>query len=183
MSIAGRLNQVTASAQLAIDRSYGIDLSARGYQVLFWSDEVNRCPGCGHSQWHVGRVTAECGICQTALPLAEAKSAGLDPVGRKAVALHVIAGKDVGLRRRFERRREKRVPADGRTVALHIDGSPHPFALQNISSGGVKGELLPGMAMAGSLVVELEDGTMLPAELRWCDDEFAGLAFITAKDS
>jgi len=27
------------------------------------------CPGCGQSHWHVGRHTAECAFCATALPL------------------------------------------------------------------------------------------------------------------
>jgi hypothetical protein len=43
---------------------------ARGYQPLYHMQDVNRCPGCGRSHWHVGRSTAECAFCQTALPLA-----------------------------------------------------------------------------------------------------------------
>lgn len=30
------------------------------------------CPECGHSQWHVGRHSAECAWCATALPIATA---------------------------------------------------------------------------------------------------------------
>jgi hypothetical protein len=30
------------------------------------------CPGCSHSNWLVGRITAECAFCGTALPRAEA---------------------------------------------------------------------------------------------------------------
>lgn len=33
------------------------------------------CPACGGSQWHVGRTTAECAICATALPIAEGGAA------------------------------------------------------------------------------------------------------------
>lgn len=33
--------------------------------------EVNHCPGCSRSQWHIGRTTAECVFCSTAIPLAE----------------------------------------------------------------------------------------------------------------
>jgi uncharacterized protein (DUF983 family) len=33
--------------------------------------ETNHCPGCGRSQWLVGRVSAECVFCSTALPLAD----------------------------------------------------------------------------------------------------------------
>jgi hypothetical protein len=29
------------------------------------------CPGCGRSHWLIGRATAECAFCATALPLAD----------------------------------------------------------------------------------------------------------------
>lgn len=32
----------------------------------------DRCPGCGRANWHVGRATAECAFCATALPLEKA---------------------------------------------------------------------------------------------------------------
>jgi len=47
-----------------------IDLVQRGYQVVYHPGETNRCPGCGHSNWLIGRVTAQCGFCGTALALA-----------------------------------------------------------------------------------------------------------------
>ena len=169
-----------AQAVPASPKRFQLDLSARGYQVLFWSGEVNRCPGCGQSQWYVGRVTAECGICGTALPMSESNHAGFDPAGRKAIALHVIAGSKKALGG-MEQRRDARTDAAGREVVLHIDGSPHSFAIQNISAGGLMGAVLPGMDNATALMVELEDGTMLPAEVRWSDGEFAGLAFLGNK--
>lgn len=43
----------------------------RGYHVVYRGGEVNRCPGCGRSHWYVGRLSAECGFCGTALPLME----------------------------------------------------------------------------------------------------------------
>ncbi len=46
------------------------NLVKRGYQVAYHPGESNRCPGCGHSNWLVGRVTAQCGFCGTALALA-----------------------------------------------------------------------------------------------------------------
>ena len=46
--------------------------AARGYQVLYRRDEVNHCPSCGRTHWYVGRVSAECAFCSTALPLIEA---------------------------------------------------------------------------------------------------------------
>lgn len=47
------------------------NLKERGYGLLFRSQVTNSCPGCGRSQWLVGRTTAECAFCATALPIAE----------------------------------------------------------------------------------------------------------------
>lgn len=41
--------------------------SLRGYQPSYASGSA--CPACGHRAWHVGRHSAECGRCGTALPL------------------------------------------------------------------------------------------------------------------
>lgn len=46
------------------------DPGRRGLAVLYRPGEANHCPGCGGRNWHVGRQTAECGRCATALPLA-----------------------------------------------------------------------------------------------------------------
>ena len=48
------------------------DRQQRGYCVVYRDAEVNHCPGCGRTRWYVGRVSAECGFCATALPLAAA---------------------------------------------------------------------------------------------------------------
>lgn len=40
-----------------------------GYRVTFHLNERNVFPGCGRSHWLVGRMTAECAFCATALPL------------------------------------------------------------------------------------------------------------------
>jgi hypothetical protein len=48
------------------------DPAARGYHVVYREHEVNHCPGCGRTQWLIGRMSAECAFCATALPLAEA---------------------------------------------------------------------------------------------------------------
>lgn len=45
----------------------------RGYAILY-RDGMD-CPGCGHGAFHVGRQSAECGRCGTALGLAPAKGA------------------------------------------------------------------------------------------------------------
>lgn len=42
----------------------------RGYMPLYHAGTVNHCPGCGHTHWHIGRLSAECAFCDTALPLA-----------------------------------------------------------------------------------------------------------------
>lgn len=47
------------------------DPAARGYHAVYREHEVNHCPGCGRTHWHVGRVLAECGFCATAMPLSE----------------------------------------------------------------------------------------------------------------
>ncbi len=44
-------------------------VDARGYVVVYRLGDSNHCPGCARSAWHVGRVTAECAHCGTALPL------------------------------------------------------------------------------------------------------------------
>ncbi|MDP8993423.1 MAG: hypothetical protein M3N07_00325 [Pseudomonadota bacterium] len=58
------------------------DPSRRGYHVVYREDEVNRCPGCGRSHWYVGRLSAECGFCATALPLADTGALGAGTLRR-----------------------------------------------------------------------------------------------------
>lgn len=47
----------------------------RGYSIVYRPHEVNRCPGCGHAHWLVGRISAECAFCATAIPLSLAAAA------------------------------------------------------------------------------------------------------------
>ena len=155
--------------------SLGLNLWARGYRVLFHSGETNRCPGCGKSQWLVGRVTAECAVWGTALPLAEAELGGFNPNMQRAVALRLVARTG---RAPVDKRAGERADGEGRVLSLHIDGSVHPFALQNISAGGAMGQAAIDPAGAGSLAVELEDGTLMPAEIKWTDGAVAGMAFV-----
>lgn len=42
---------------------------ARGYHAIYREHERNHCPGCGRTHWIIGRITAECGFCGTALAL------------------------------------------------------------------------------------------------------------------
>jgi hypothetical protein len=52
------------------------DPQSRGYGIVYRENAVNRCPGCGRSHWLIGRVSAECAFCATALPLASATARG-----------------------------------------------------------------------------------------------------------
>lgn len=50
--------------------------NSRGYHAVYRENEVNHCPGCGRTHWLIGRVSAECAFCSTALPLMEATNRG-----------------------------------------------------------------------------------------------------------
>jgi hypothetical protein len=58
------------------DGGFPHDPGKRGYCVAYHENEMNHCPGCGRTHWYVGRFSAECGFCATALPLAAATSRG-----------------------------------------------------------------------------------------------------------
>lgn len=53
--------------------------SSRGYHAVYRDGEVNHCPGCGRTHWIIGRLSAECAFCTTALPLKEALMQGPPP--------------------------------------------------------------------------------------------------------
>ncbi|MBA15529.1 MAG: hypothetical protein CMN73_04145 [Sphingomonas sp.] len=48
---------------------FGIRQAHTGYRVAYRPDEANHCPGCGKSHWIIGRMTAECAYCGTAVPM------------------------------------------------------------------------------------------------------------------
>ena len=48
----------------------------RGYHVVYREHEINHCPGCGRTHWIIGRMSAECAFCSTALPLKDALTSG-----------------------------------------------------------------------------------------------------------
>lgn len=52
----------------------------RGYAVLYRAPQT--CPGCGRAHWLVGRQSAECAMCGTALSLESCgpDAAPVDPV-------------------------------------------------------------------------------------------------------
>jgi uncharacterized protein (DUF983 family) len=58
-------------------KSFPHDPAVRGYQLLYRAGESNHCPACGRSHWYIGRLSAECGFCGVALPLAETGMTGV----------------------------------------------------------------------------------------------------------
>jgi len=57
-------------------RRPALDPARRGFLMLYHPGEVNRCPGCGRTHWFVGRLSAECGFCGTAVALADTGMTG-----------------------------------------------------------------------------------------------------------
>lgn len=51
--------------------------NARGYHAVYRENETNHCPGCGRTHWIIGRSTAECAFCATALPLQASLTRGM----------------------------------------------------------------------------------------------------------
>jgi hypothetical protein len=76
-----------------------------------------------------------------------------------------------------ERRRHERLGTKNRTLQLLIDGSPHSFAVHNISAGGLMGADPVGLAPKSMVHVRFEGGILVPAEVRWIEDDLTGLAF------
>src|SRR5690348_16039196 len=118
--------------------SFAAGLAKRGHHIVYRANESNHCPGCGRSHWYIGRVSAECGFCGTAVPLAEAQHEPVTPAPRR----NTVSSAD--------QRRYPRIAGKGRKLQLLIDGSPASFAIENISEGGAMGDnvgdLLPGAA-------------------------------------
>lgn len=47
-----------------------------GYRIVYRKGERNHCPCCGKSQWMVGRMSAECAFCGTAVALESGRMVG-----------------------------------------------------------------------------------------------------------
>lgn len=56
------------------------DPAGRGYHAVYREGHVNHCPGCGRTHWLIGRVSAECAFCATALPLEASNQSHRAPV-------------------------------------------------------------------------------------------------------
>ena len=64
---------------------FGIRQARTGYRVAYHQHEANHCPGCGQTHWMIGRMTAECAVCGTALPLVAGSSTGISALRRRPV--------------------------------------------------------------------------------------------------
>ena len=147
--------------------SFAAGLAKRGHHIVYRANEANHCPGCGRSNWYVGRVSAECGFCGTAVPLAEASR-------RDAVEAGPARP---GVVRSADQRRHKRQPAKGRKLKLLVDGCPTSFAIHNISEGGVMGDHVAELVAGAKVQVRFEGGILVPAVVSWVEDGLVGLAF------
>lgn len=146
--------------------SFAASLSQRGHHIVYRANASNHCPGCGHSNWFIGRISAECGFCGTAVPLAEARA---DQPAARAAAPNRASHAD--------QRRFARMPAKGRNLQLLVDASPVSFALHNISEGGAMGEPALDLQPGASVHVRFEGGIVVPAMVKWTEDGMVGLAF------
>ena len=150
--------------------SFAAGLAQRGHHIVYRANEENRCPGCGRCNWHIGRISAECGFCGTAVPLAETyRQEGAARAPSTNGKTKVSAA---------NQRKHERMPAKGRKLQLLVDGSPTNFALQNISEGGVAGKGGVQMAPGAKVYVRFEGGVLVPAVVKWAEDGMVGLAFI-----
>ena len=148
--------------------SFAASLAKRGHHIIYRANESNHCPGCGRSQWYIGRMSAECGFCGTAVPLAEASVLESAPTPTRPRNVAATA----------DQRQFPRIQTDGRELKLLIDGSPKKFAIHNISEGGLMGDQVADMAPGAKVHVRFEGGILVPAVVKWAEDGLVGLAFL-----
>jgi len=148
--------------------SFAAGLAKRGHHIVYRANADNHCPGCGRSHWYIGRVSAECGFCGTAVPLAEARFDDATAPAARSKAPE----------RPADQRRFQRLATKGRKLKLLIDGCPKSFALHNISEGGAMGDRVGDIAPGAKVYVRFEGGILVPAVVRWAEDGLIGLAFL-----
>ena len=147
--------------------SFAASLAQRGHHIVYRANADNHCPGCGRSHWYIGRVSAECGFCGTAVPLAEARRE--EP--KAAISRpNTVSSAD--------QRQHPRIPGNGRKLKLLIDGSPASFALHNMSEGGAMGDNVADLVPGAKVHVRFEGGILVPAVVKWAEDGMVGLAFL-----
>lgn len=150
-------------------QSFAAGLAQRGHHIVYRANESNHCPGCGRSHWYIGRISAECGFCGTAVPLAETsrQEGASRPAASNRNVVHTS-----------DQRRFPRMSAKGRKLQLLIDGSPTKFAIHNISEGGVMGDHVSDLLPGAKVFVRFEGGIMVAAVVKWAEDGLVGLAFV-----
>lgn len=147
--------------------SVAMDVAKRGHHIVYRINEANHCPACGRSHWYIGRVSAECGFCGAAVPLAETSRREPAAVGsRSRPALSA------------DQRRHPRMQAKGRKLKLLVDGSPSSFAIHNISEGGLMGDCVADLVPGASVHVRFEGGILVPAVVKWIEGGLLGLGFV-----
>lgn len=70
---------------MQLANSNQFDPARRGYHAVYREGHVNHCPACGRTHWYIGRQSAECGFCHTAIPLSsswDAERATIETRGR-----------------------------------------------------------------------------------------------------
>jgi len=147
--------------------SFAAGLAKRGHHIVYRANVSNHCPGCGRSHWYIGRVSAECGFCGTAVPLAETalqEVTSTPPRGRKTPSA--------------DQRRFPRIATKSRQLKLLVDGSPTNFAIHNISEGGLMGAQVCDLRPGAKVHVRFEGGILVPAVVRWTENGLVGLAFV-----
>jgi hypothetical protein len=147
---------------------FAAGLAKRGHHIVYRVNEANRCPSCGRSHWYIGRVSAECGFCGTAVPLAETTRHEAAPPAPRPRKVETSA----------DQRRFPRMPGNGRKLKLLVDGSPFNFAIHNISEGGVMGDHQPDLMPGAKVHVRFEGGILVPAVVKWTENGLVGLAFV-----
>jgi hypothetical protein len=148
--------------------SFAAGLAKRGHHIVYRANEANHCPGCGRSHWYIGRVSAECGFCGTAVPLAETARHESVPASTRARNVSHSA----------DQRRFPRMSAKGRKLKLLVDGAPTNFAVHNISEGGLMGDHVRDLVPGAKVHVRFEGGILVPAVVKWTDNGLVGLAFV-----
>ena len=148
--------------------SFAAGLAKRGHHIVYRANTANHCPGCGRSHWYIGRVSAECGFCGTAVPLAETSI--VETVAPSHRPRNVSPTAD--------QRQFPRMPTKGRKLKLLVDGSPTSFAIHNISEGGLMGDHVAELTPGAKVHVRFEGGVLVPAVVKWAEDGMVGLAFV-----
>lgn len=67
---------------MAAGHNFAGRIARRGFMPLYHAGDTNHCPGCGGKSWHVGRMSAECATCETAIPLADVAAQPMQPMFR-----------------------------------------------------------------------------------------------------